>query len=415
MPADLSLRELLGEQGRRDPYPFYARLHERGPAVALSRTDRFAVAVCGHEAASEVLRDPNFTVLDARYLDRGSPRWREHAVLRILQASVFNASGDDHARVRRLFSHAMTAAQVAELEPMITRITDRLLDQLAVQGAAGEPVDFMAGFALPLPSDVIGELLGVPQRDRGWLLPQVRIFDAVLELGQRSLAQIRAADEAATRLSDYFAELIAARRADPRQDLISTLARLHADEPSEITEAELLANLIVVFNAGFRTTANLLGNGLPMLTARPQALAALRAETSLAPAYVEEILRLDPPVHFAVRCAAENAEIAGLPVSKGQLVLVLLAAANRDPRRFDDPDAFDPARADNHHLAFSAGSHYCLGATLGRMEGQIAFSRLAARFPDLALAAPPAERRALMLRGYDQLPVRLVQLAGASR
>lgn len=415
MPADLSLRELLSEQGRRDPNPCYARLHQLGPAVVLGRTDRFAVAVCGHEAATEVLRDPNFTVLDARYLDRGSPRWREHAVMRILQASVFNAGGDDHARVRRLFGHAMTAAQVTDLEPMITRITDRLLDRLAVRGVAGEPVDFMADFALPLPSDVIGELLGVPERDRGWLLPQVRIFDAVLELGQHSLAQIRAADEAGTRLSDHFAELIADRRAHPREDLISTLARLQAENPAEITETELLANLIVVFNAGFRTTANLLGNGLPMLTAHPRALAALRADPSLAPAYVEEILRLDPPVHFAVRCAAEDAEIAGVPVGKGQLVLILMAAANRDPRRFDNPDAFDPARADNHHLSFSAGPHYCLGAALGRVEGRIAFTRLLARFPELALAAAPAPRRALMLRGYDQLPVRLGQLAGASR
>jgi cytochrome P450 len=415
MPGAVSLRELLDDRGRRDPYPFYARLHRQGEAVALEASDRFAVAVCGHAAASEVLRDPGFALLDADYLDRGSPGWRDHPALRILQGSVFNAGGDDHARMRRLFSHSMTAAQVADLEPMITRITDGLLDRLAESGSAGEPVDFMAGFAVPLPSDVIGELLGVPQRDRGRLLPQVRVFDAILELGQHSFRQIRAADAAALALVGYFAELLAARRAAPRDDLVSALARLQAEHPDEVGEAELLANLIVVFNAGFRTTANLLGNGLPVLAARPDALAELRADPSLAPSYVEELLRFDPPVHFAVRRAAEDREIAGAPVRQGELVLILLAAANRDPRRFDDPDTFDPARADNHHLSFSAGPHYCLGAALGRAEGQIAFPRLLARFPELALAEPPAERLALMLRGYDRLPVRLAQLVGAGR
>lgn len=415
MPSDLSLRDLLDAEGRRDPYPFYARLHERGEAVALGTAHRFAVAVCGHAAASQVLRDPAFTMLDAHYLDRGSPNWRDHPALRILQDSVFNASGDDHARVRRLFSHPMTPARVADMEPMIARIADGLLDRLARAGSDGEPVDFMSGFALPLPSDVIGEVLGVPHPDRARLLPQVRVFDAVLDLGQHSLRQIRAADDAALSLSRYFTELLAARRADPADDLISDLAQLQAENPEELSEAELLANLIVVFNAGFRTTANLLGNGLPILAAHPDARDRLRADPSLAPAFVEEILRFDPPVHFAVRCAAADTEIAGVPVGQGQLVLVLTAAANRDPRRFADPDRFDPDRADNHHLAFSIGAHYCLGAILGRTEGQIAFPRLLARFPDLELAEEPPERRTLMLRGYDRLPVRLVQLAGVSR
>lgn len=415
MPAETALRELLGEDGRRDPYRCYARMHERGPVIALGSSDRFAVLVCGHEAASSVLRDPDFGVLDAGYLDRGSPRWREHAVMRILQTSVFNVSGENHARVRRLFSHAMTAAQVAELEPMISRLTDDRLDRLAASARGGEPVDFMAGFAVPLPSDVIGELLGVPAADRAALLPLVRTFDAVLELGQHSFAQIRAANAAGLRLEEYFGALLAARRRQPREDLISALARVREENPDELSEAELLANLIVVFNAGFRTTANLFGNGLAVLAQHPDELAALRGDESLAPSFVEEFLRYDPPVHFAVRLAATDTEIAGVPVRQGQLVLVLTGAANRDPRRFPDPDTFDPTRADNHHLAFSIGPHYCLGAVLGRAEARIAFPRLLERFPDLALATRPPERRALMLRGYDRLPVRLRQLVGAGR
>ncbi len=415
MPANPSLPELLSDEVRRDPYPYYAQLHQQGAAFGLGRGSRFAALVCGYDAAGQVLRDPNFGVLDARYLDRGSPGWRGHPVMRILQASVFNTSGEDHARVRRLFGHAMTPAQVGELEPMITRIADEKIDRLARSARDGDPVDFMAGFALPFPSDVIGELLGVPAAHRAQLLPLVRVFDSVLELGQHKLSEIRAADAAGTQLYEYFSALVTGRRADPRDDLISELAGLAARDDTELTEEELLANLVVMFNAGFRTTANLIGNGLPLLTGQPDAWAALRADPDLAPAYVEEILRYDPPVHFAVRCALTDAEIAGVPVGQGQLVLVLTGAANRDPSRFADPDTFDPGRVDNHHLAFSIGPHYCLGAVLGRLEGRIAFPRLLDRFDDLALAGPPPERRALMLRGYQTLPVRLRQLTRAGR
>ena len=411
-PGEVSLRELLGEAGRRNPYPFYARLHELGEAVALGPKERFAVAVCGHRVAGEVLRDPNFRVLDAEYLDRVRAPWREHPVLRTLQTSLFNASGAEHARVRRFFSQAVTARRVAALEPSIVRIADRLLDRLAELGAAGQRVDFMAEFALRLPSDVVGELLGVPESDRGWLLPRVRAFDAVLEIGQRTLAEVQAADVAAEELADYFGRLVDVRRAEPADDLISNLVRVHDGQPDQLSREELLANLIVVFNAGFRTTANLFGNGLPVLLDHPEAAAALRADPSLAAGYVEEILRYEPPVHFAVRFAEADAEIAGVPIRAGQLVVVLTGAANRDPRRFADPDRFDPSRPDNAHLAFSAGPHYCLGAILGRAEGRIALPRLLARFPDLALAGEPGERRALMLRGYDELPVRLVAPAG---
>ncbi|MFL6162113.1 MAG: cytochrome P450 [Jatrophihabitantaceae bacterium] len=411
MAAEVSLRELLSDAGRRNPYPFYARLHELGEAVPLSRTERFAVAVCGYRAAGEVLRDANFRVLDADFLDRGRTSWRDHPVLRTLQSSLFNAGGPEHARVRKLFSQAVTARRVAALEPAITDLTEQRLARLAELGAAGEPVDFMAAFALPLPSDVVGELLGVPPADRGWLLPRVRAFDAVLEIGQRTLAEVTAADAAALELAEYFGRLVAARRAEPTDDLISHLVLVHDEQPDQLSEAELLANLIVVFNAGFRTTANLFGNGLPVLLDHPDAVAALRADESLAPGYVEEILRYEPPVHFAVRFADSDAEIAGVPIRAGQLVVVLTGAANRDPRRFADPDRFDPTRPDNQHLAFSAGPHYCLGAALGRVEGRIALPRLLARFPDLALAAEPGARRALMLRGYDQLPVRLTAAA----
>jgi cytochrome P450 len=405
MDVAVSLAELLGPRGRRDPYPFYAGLHERGQACALGPDDRHAAVVHGHAAAHRVLRDPMFRVLDAEYLDRSSTRWRDHPVVRTLQDSLFNANGADHARLRRLFGQAVGPRRMDALEPAIVRVTERLLDRLAELGAGGEPVDFMASFALPAPSDVIAEMIGVPESDRAWFPERVRTFDAVLEIGQRSFRQVKAADAAAVELTAYFADLVASRREHPRDDFISAVAAIAAAEPDRLSETELLANLIVLFNAGFRTTANMLGNGLAALAAHPDAMAALRADPSLVPSCLEEILRYDPPVHFAIRFAAEDTEVAGVPIRAGQSVVVLIGAANRDPRRFPDPDTFDPARADNNHLSFSAGPHYCLGAALARLEGKIILPRLLERFPDLTLAAEPGPREHLMLRGYDRLPV----------
>jgi cytochrome P450 len=406
MGAAVSLSDLLGDEGRRNPYKFYARLHELGEAVPLGPADRYAAIVCGYEAVNRVLCDPGFRVPDAQHMDRTGTRWRAHPVVRTLMSGFPNTNGEAHARLRRLFSPPVTVRRVAALEPVVVARTDHWLDRLAELGADAQPVDFMAAFALPLPIDVIGDLLGVPEPDRAWFPARVAAFDAVLELGQQhSLRLVRAANTAAAELTAYFAELVAARRALPREDLISDLVRL--DGPDQLTEPVLLASLIVMFNAGFRTTANMFGNGLALLFEYPDALAALRADPALAPAFIEEILRYEPPLHFAVRFAAQDSEVAGVPVAAGQSVLVLMAAANRDPRRFRDPDVFDPTRADNHHLTFTAGPHYCLGAALGRLEGRLALPRLLSRFPALALAAEPGERRQLMLRGYDHLTVRL--------
>ncbi len=405
----VSLRDLLDEELRHDPYPFYARLHERGQAVRLSPQDKYAAAVFGHQAVDRVLRDPAFVVLEAETADRAGTRWRDHPVLQALQTSMFNAGGDDLARLRRLFGQMFSARRVAAMQPSIDQATDRALDRLAATAAAadGAPVDFVAEFAVPLPADVIGEVVGVPGDDRAWLPPRARTFDAVLELFERRYRVLVAADGAARELIGYFTDLLAARRADPRGDLVSSLAQTQAQHPGELDDFELVANLIVVFNAGFRTTASVLGSGLTLLLDHPDALAALRADPSLSPAYVEEMLRYEPPVQFKTIYAAEDTEVDGVPVRKGEAVVVLTGAANRDPRQFADPDAFDPGRADNRHLAFSAGPHYCLGATLGRMELELAFPRLLERFPTIELAGEPRGRRYFFMRGYEYLPVRL--------
>ncbi len=404
-PAGELLRELLSDDGRRDPYPIYRRLHELGPAAALPDSSRYAAVVHGYDAVGQALRDHNLRVLDAEYLDRTSSRWREHPAVRTLQSSLFHAGGENLARVRRLFGQAFAPARVAALEPVVDRITRGLLDRLAALGAHGAPVDFMAEFALRLPRDVIGELFGVPESDRDWFPSRVEAFDAMIEVGRRPFREVRAADAAAEELTAYFADLLAARRACPRDDLVSALAG--AD--TGLTEEELLASLVIVFNGGFRTTSNLLGNGLRILLDHPELLAALRDDPALAPSYVEEILRLEPALHFATRYAVATTDIAGVSIPEGRPVLILTGAANRDPRRFPDPDRFDPARVGLHHYSFSAGPHFCIGAALGRAEGRLALPRLLSRFPAVALAAAPGPRRHLMLRGYDRLDVRLTE------
>lgn len=404
MAATVSLAGLVSAEGRQDPFRYYAWLHEQGEVARLRRGERHAAVVYGYRAANQVLRDPNFRVLDAAFLDCSSTQWRNHLSIRTLQSSIFFARPAAHALLRQVFGQVLTPRRVGALEPLVARITDRFTDELTRLTTGGTPVDFMAQYAVPLPGAVIGELFGVPEHDQAWLPERVRDFDAVLELGLRPIRQVRAADTAAQELISYFEQLLAERRKHPGDDLVTGAAALVDSGRGQFTEEELLANLVIVFNAGFRTTSNLLGNGLVLLLGQPDLLAALRADLSLAPAYVEEMLRYEPVVHFAVRYAEADTEIADAPVAAGQTVLILMGAANRDPRWFAHPDRFDPSRHNNAtHLAFSAGPHHCFGGPLARLEAATALGRLLAAFPRLSLAAPPPPRYNLMLRGYDHL------------
>jgi cytochrome P450 len=400
--TQVSLGALLSRQGRRDPNPFYAELHRQGPVCVLTDpAEKFDVVVHGYDAVHEALRDPALHVMTGDYPDRrGSTRWRAHPALRVLVNSIFFTEGPDHARVRRLFSQAFSARRVAALEPAVERIADRLLDRLAERGAGGAPVDLLAEYALPVPSDVVGELLGVPEEDRGWFPARVRAFGAILDLGAGVWRYQQAADLAAEELTGYFAELVAKRREQPRDDLVSALAAA-----GDLHDDELVANLLTMYNGGFVTTTHLIGNGVRILLDDPAEKARVLADPVRAEGFVQEVLRYEPPTHFSIRWAADDTEIAGTTVPRDSRVLVLLGAANRDPRRFTDPDTFDPARDEGQPLSFGAGIHYCLGAVLSKLEGRIALPRLLRRFPDLALAGDPGERTTLMLRGYESLPV----------
>jgi cytochrome P450 len=398
-----SLRALLSREGRQDPYPHYAELHGRGPVCVLpDPADRFDVVVHGYDAVQQALRDPALHVTTSDHPERrDTRRWQEHASLRTLLGSIFCTEGPEHTRVRRLFAQAFTARRIAALEPAVVRIVERRLDRLAELGAGGEPVDLIAEFALPVPSDVVGELLGVPEADRAWFPERVRAFGAILDLGAGVWRHQQAADAAATELTAYFADLVAKRRAEPRDDLVSAL--VHGD--GDLTDRELLPNLLTLYNGGFVTTTHLIGNGAVLLMERPREVARALVAPDRVDGFVQEVLRYEPPVQFGIRWAGRDTEVAGVPVPRDSRVLVLLAAANHDPGQFPDPGTFDPARDQGQPMSFGLGVHYCLGAVLSRLEGRLALPMLLRRFPELAPAGEPGKRTTLMLRGYETLPV----------
>ncbi|MFI5912763.1 cytochrome P450 [Dactylosporangium sp. NPDC051541] len=390
------LDELTTMTGRADPYPRYARLREISPIV---RAEDGALVVTGYGDCQTVVRDARLAHMPPDLLGfLGFPDWRERPALMQLFTSMLTLNPPDHTRLRRLVSSAFTARRVAALRPAIERVVGELLDELAAKAADG-PVDFVAEFALPLPISIIGELLGVPAADRDGLQPLVRDWTQVLEvLTPEVLAR---ADPAAARLREYLAGLLAERRQEPQDDLLSALAQAQAAD-DRLTDDEVLSNAALLFAAGFETTTNLLANGLVALLERPGALAAAAAGPESA---VEELLRFDSPVQIVSRVVTEDIEIAGRTVEAGERVVAYLGAGNRDPERFDAPDELRLDREHNAPLSFGGGIHYCLGAPLARLEAQIAFPALAARFPDLALAGPPQRRDSLSLKGVTALPV----------
>jgi cytochrome P450 len=408
MSVVTAVQALRSEAGRRNPYPIYAELHQLGDACLIDPAagDRYQVVVQGYDAVNQVLRDPSYQVTDGEMLERQGLRWRENPSLTALLTSMFFTNGPDHARLRGLFARVMTARRIAELQAPIERIVEDLLDRMAQAGRNGARVDFMKEFAFPMPGNVICELMGVPDGDRSWFVPRAHIFADLLDLGKSSDELMRNADEATVELTEYFGDLVAQRQAEPTGDLISDLGQLQQTS-NRIGHAELLAGLLTFFNAGFATTSHLLGNGLALLGGYRETLAGFTGQPDLAAGYVEEALRVEPPTHFVVRVATEQRELAGITVPVGSLLLVLIGAANYDPERFPDPATFDPGRPDNRPLAFGAGLHFCLGAALTRMEGQVALPMLYHRFPKLALVGEATTTDRLTLHGYDTLPVTL--------
>jgi cytochrome P450 len=385
------LAELTTPTGRDDPYPRYARLREIAPVV---RADDGALVVTRHADGAAVTRDHRLGHMPAHMLAFvGLADWADHPSLRQLFTSMLVQNPPDHTRLRRLVSSAFTARRVQALRPAVERMVAELLD------GAGGTADFVSAFAFPLPVNVIGELLGVPAADRAQFQTLVRDWSQVLDVITPEVLAV--ADPAATVMRDYLTGLVAERRRDPRDDLLSALVAAEA-EGDRLTADELLTMAGLLFAAGFETTTNLLVNGLVAVLGHPGQVPALHADPATA---VEELLRYDSPVQLLSRVAWEPTVVGGVPIEPGDRIVVYLGAGNRDPRRFTDPDRLDLSRPDNAPLSFGGGIHYCLGAPLARLEAQIAFPALLRRFPRIALDGEPERRNSLTIRGFNRLPV----------
>lgn len=402
-PDHLIMELMLSPEGRRDPHSIYRELRERvprhksdfGPIWFLTR----------HEDCRTILRDNRFGKgepdPDAPPNPLFGPPTRRRTDVRITR-SLLNLNPPDHTRLRGLVSRGFTPKRVDALRPAVGAMCDAVLDELAAAGEA----DILDALAFPLPVRVIGELVGVPPADRDRFRPLVRAAASTLEPGADD-AMIDAAIEAVDEMTDYFKSLIATRRAEPADDLTSVLIAAQEDE-DRLTEDEMIATLILIFAAGFETTTNLIGNGLLTLLRHPAELARLRADRSLLPAAVEEILRFESPVQLDARTALEDADLDGLDMPAGTVAVTLLGAANRDPEVFDDPESFRITTREAPIMSFASGIHYCLGASLARLEGQEVFGRLLDRFEHIELLDDePAWRNSLVLRGLDHLNVRV--------
>jgi cytochrome P450 len=305
----------------------------------------------------------------------------------------------EHTRLRGAAKGAFIPPAMAGLQPRVEAIVAERLDRLAALGEA----DVMAELAFPMPVTVVGEMVGVPEEDREWFRPLMRTLVAS-DSFNRTPAMHAKVEQAGDELEAYFVDLIARRRKEPTDDLLSYFIA-QADN-GLLDDDELFATVTLLFFAGFLTTTNLIGNGLTALFDHPAEQARLWAHPELAASAVEEIVRFDSPVQFVHRNVLEDFELDGQHLAKGDIVMALLAAANRDPARFEEPDRFDIGRPDNLHLAFAWGLHFCLGARLARMEGQLVLAGLVERFAKVEPAGKPVRNPGLAIRGLESLPVR---------
>lgn len=400
MTAEALLHELLlTDHGAAGPYESYKRLRDAAPVL---KTKSGVVVLSRFEDCEAALRDRRLVKVDESFgfrLTDVPDDLRREAMWRFRRTMLFR-NPPDHTRLRRLVTDVFTPRHVRLLEGSISHWAGHLL------GAAAKLVefDFMESVALPLPVHVISDLVGVPLSDRAGAAPLVRSLIAPLEPAADEAALRRAVD-AESELAAYFQWLLDQKRRHPGHDLLTRIAVSRAD--AGLDDDEAVGTAILLFAAGFETTTNLLGNGLAALLSHPPEARRLRHDLSLIPRGVEELLRFDGPIQTNGRTAIEDAEVAGVPVAEGDVVLMLLGAANRDPDRFVAPDQLDISRDGPPSLSFGSGIHFCLGAALARAESIELFRRLFDEYSHVVMAGAPRWRKGLTFRGLEVLPVRL--------
>jgi cytochrome P450 len=376
----------------RDPMAFFARLRESRP-VAPVRMPGYGRAwiVTRYSDVRTVLTDPRLAKDVHRWPGGGRSRPSEATGV---YAHMLHADPPDHTRLRRIVQKAFTPRRAA-LRPRAEEIAAGLLDEMAA--APGDVTDLLGAYARPLPIAVLCELLAIPEADRAWIAVAVAAYDDRTQL-----------DRVERELAAYFGELIAARRSEPGDDLVSALV-CDGGAADGLTDNELISTVFLLVMAGFDTTVNLIASGTLALLTHPEEKTRLRQDPSLLPAAVEELLRFTNPVNHANdRFTTEVVSIGDVVVPAGEWVLPAISSANRDPARYPDPDRLELGRDTGGHVAFGHGIHHCLGAPLARMEAEVALGALLDRFPRMSLALPPSELRwrpVILMNGLESLPV----------
>jgi cytochrome P450 len=395
----LSLYHLMQPEVLADPYPLYHRLQAEAPVhwdafLHAWVVTRYADVVSVFQTFSAD-RTPTPESLRAMGLEKLTP------LAQVMVQQMLFLDPPAHARLRGLASSAFTPRRVEMLRGHIQQIVSDLLDRVVAQ----KHMDVIADLAFPLPAIITAEMLGVPADDREQLKAWSADFAEVLGNFQHNPDHAQRVVQSLEGMKEYFARAIADHRQHPRDDVISALIMAEVDG-DRLTDEEIIANSIIIMVGGQETTTNLIGNGMLTLLRHPDALAQLQADPALIPSAVEELLRYESPSQHTARIVPEDMVFGGVALRKKQAVIAVMGAANRDPDRFADPDLLDLRRADNRHVAFAWGSHFCFGAPLARIEGQAAFAALLGRIPAMRLDPGPITwRENLGLRGLVALPV----------
>ncbi|WP_405671193.1 cytochrome P450 [Streptomyces sp. NBC_01530] len=385
-----------------DPYPAYAELRAKGRVHYFEPTGQWLVP--HHADVSALLRDRR---LGRTYLHRFSHEDfgraappAEHEPFHTLNDhGMLDLEPPDHTRIRRLVSKAFTPRTVEQLRPYVTGLAADLVDRLVEKGDG----DLLSDVAEPLPVAVIAEMLGIPESDRAPLRPWSADICGMYELNPPQ-ETARKAVRASVEFSEYLRELIAERRKEPGEDLISGLIAAH-DEGDRLTEQEMISTCVLLLNAGHEATVNSTVNGWYALFRDPDQLAALRADHSLVPSAVEELMRYDTPLQLFERWVLDDIEIDGTTIPRGAEIAMLFGSANHDPAVFENPGRLDLTRQDNPHISFSAGIHYCIGAPLARIELAASMTALLEKAPTLSLAQDPERKPNFVIRGLEGLAV----------
>jgi cytochrome P450 len=393
-----ALANLFTPDGKAEPYALYGALRSLGQIVPLGPHTTF---VLGYEEIATALREPCLLVTDAEIHQRTG--MIHHSSWKCFTKIMMFSNGGDHQRLRDFARETYSARHVEELRPQVVQMTAELLDRMTKRISPSAQIDLVSEFSFLLPLTVTGTLLGIPEEDRLGLRDAITVcttaFDPI-----SNLSELASADTGMDQLIGYISTLVFQRRSNPGNDLLSKIVS-DRDTGNMLDDDELIAYLVLLLIAGSQTPSDLISNAIKVALDDHEIKSALISEPSLATAFITETLRWDPPVQALTRVAACDLDLCGTPIAAGSQLLLFIGAANRDARRFADPDRFNIRRTQNQPLAFGLGQHYCLAAAFACMEGEVAVPMFLRRFPNAVKKEPVTYRNQLVQRGIATFPV----------